>query len=113
MTTKLPKDILECASYLAYVFSRSMNTIVESKEDLYHDLIVQYLSKKDLPSIKAIERKRDRQEYKNYFFRIFKNYLLDKYKRVVIKRKIDKELIRYAEQKNTEGAARSTNYRTV
>ncbi|KKN82753.1 hypothetical protein LCGC14_0305770 [marine sediment metagenome] len=98
MTTKIPEDILESASYLAYVFSKSMHSIVDSKQDLYHDLIVLYLDKKNSSKFKSVAAKKDRQEYKNYCFTVFKNYLLDKYKRIIIKRKIDKELLRHAKQ---------------
>ncbi len=66
---KIPKEISEIASYLSYVFGRTMHSSIHTEKDLFNDLVVYYIEnyKKDIT--------------KNQWYVFFKNYLIDKYRR--------------------------------
>jgi hypothetical protein len=72
----IPPEITEIISFLAYSFAKSMRSAIYEKDDLQQDLIVIYLEKYK-PYIP-----------KNHWFIIFKNHLLNKYKRIITERKV-------------------------
>lgn len=73
----IPEDINKIMSYLSKAFSKSMrDPAINSAEDLKEDLIVYYLEhyKKKIT--------------KNEWFIRFKNFLVDKYRRVLLEKKL-------------------------
>lgn len=89
----VPEDIQEIISYLSEVFSRSINDSVNSKEDLSQDLYVCYFENIDgKGKVKEVKNK-------NHWFILFKSYLLNKYKRVMMEKnifeKISEEVANY------------------
>lgn len=71
----IPSEITEMMSYLAYSFFKSMKSSVYDKDDLQQDLVVLYLEKYN-PSYS-----------KDFWFTVFKNYLLNRYAHTIIERK--------------------------
>lgn len=81
-TKDIPAEIQEVMDYLSNIFSESIKDPVEGREDLYQDLIVVYLEKKEYEEKTA----------KDFWFTVFKNYLLDKYRRYKTNQKIMEQL---------------------
>lgn len=97
----IPDYLEEPMKYLSFIFSKSIRNNVSTEEDLYHDLIVFYLEKKN--SKQAIKvSKQSEQRVKDYWYRCFKNYLINKYTRSVTERKIKEKLKEtYADKQRT------------
>lgn len=86
---EIPKEILQMADYLAFKFSESMHSPTDSKEDLKHDLIIEYLEKVDNTTIKDF----------GGWFTHFKFILLNKYRVLKNRDSIMKEYFKQQEQK--------------
>lgn len=90
---KVPDEVEEIISYLSKVFSDSMRDPVNSKEDLMQDLYVLYYENLGEKSkVKDINNK-------NNWYILFKSYLINKYKRVLVEKRlferISEELVNY------------------
>jgi DNA-directed RNA polymerase specialized sigma24 family protein len=73
--TCITPELNEIMSFLSFTFAKSIHDPAQSKEDLYQDLVVVYLEKnQNFIKITALK----------HWFIVFKNYLLDKYKRRLI-----------------------------
>jgi uncharacterized protein YihD (DUF1040 family) len=83
---EIPQTVYESIDYLTNIFVKSINSPVHSKEDLSQDLIVYFLENKDDAKVKKFPV--DSKDYKNYWFIHFKNYLIDKYRRVIFEKKL-------------------------
>lgn len=68
--------------YLSSTFAYSIKDVLDSHRDLYHDLIVLYYERKNKPKAKQV-RKKSQKDISYYWFIIFRNYLLDRYRRYV------------------------------
>jgi hypothetical protein len=77
--------------YLSDTFSRSIRNSIDGADDLYNDLVIVYYERKNRPTAKLIRRKSDK-DISYYWYVLFKNYLLDKYRRYVKEKQIIKEL---------------------
>jgi hypothetical protein len=79
---KVPEEVEEIISYLSKVFSDSMRDPVNSKEDLMQDLYVLYYENLGKNSrVKDINNK-------SHWYILFKSYLINKYKRVLLEKKL-------------------------
>lgn len=73
--------------YLSDIFSKSIKNNVNSNGDLYNDLVVLYYEKKNKPKAKLVAKLTEK-DLSFYWYIVFKNYLLDKYRRSVNERLI-------------------------
>lgn len=104
MTHKQILNLLdEPMKYLSRSFALSMNSSVDSKEDLYNDLVVLYLKKKNGYTAKRLKNGNP-TAIKNYWYSIFKNYLKDKYDRKKREQKILNKVKKITDERiqNTE-----------
>lgn len=74
MDTGIPKEIDDIMKYLSTTFSKTMKDPVNSRDDLYQDLVVMYLENLGSGKIKEVHNK-------NHWFIFFKSALINKYHR--------------------------------
>jgi len=82
---KIPDEIEEIMSYLSHVFSKSMKHPVYSKEDLYNELVVLYLTHLKSGTIADTGNK-------NQWYVFFKSRLINQYRRLLNEKKLLSDL---------------------
>lgn len=96
---EITPEVKEIMSYLSTSFAKTMHSPVYDRQDLYNDLVVYYLEsyKKSIT--------------KNEWFIRFKHFLINKYQRVLLEKRIYEKVIkelkrdsRYSEETSDERA---------
>lgn len=83
MGKEISTELEQIMDYLSKAFARSINSSVYSKEDLHNDLVIVYLEKSE-----PDESIQGTRQYRNFWFKVFKNYLISKYRSVLIEKKL-------------------------